>query len=267
MVEMISNINSAINGFVWGIPCLTLLVSTGVIMTVLTKCFQVRHIGHWIKATIGASFKKSSGVNDKSDKHAISQFQSMCTALAATIGVGNIAGVATAIASGGPGAIFWMWVAAFFGMMTCYSENVLGIYYRRKNVEGEWCGGAMYYLKDGLGSYKGCKQLGKMLAVLFAIFCIMASFGIGNASQINTIATNMKNVFNIPTLVTGIVLMLIAGLVIVGGIKRMASVTEKMVPFMAIAYIVGALIVFFVNIDRQVQYSSLFSALHLASRQ
>lgn len=260
MVEMISNINRTINGFVWGIPCLTLLVSTGVIMTVLTKGFQIRHIGHWMKSTIGAAFKKSSGVNDKSDKHAISQFQSMCTALAATIGVGNIAGVATAIASGGPGAIFWMWVAAFFGMMTCYSENVLGIYYRRKNAEGEWCGGAMYYLKDGLGSYKGCKQLGKGLAVLFAIFCIMASFGIGNASQSNTIATNMKDVFNIPTLVTGIVLMLIAGLVIVGGIKRMASVTEKMVPFMAIAYIVGALIVFFVNIDQAgAVFKSIFS--------
>ncbi len=260
MVEMISNINSAINGFVWGIPCLTLLVSTGVVMTILTKCFQVTHIGHWMKTTIGASFSKSSDVNDKSDKHAISQFQSMCTALAATIGVGNIAGVATAIASGGPGAIFWMWVAAFFGMMTNYSENVLGIYYRRKNAEGEWCGGAMYYLRDGLGAYKGCKQIGKVLAVLFSIFCIMASFGIGNASQINTISTNMNNVFHIPTWVTGIVLMIIAGLVIVGGIKRIASVTEKMVPFMAIAYIIGALIVFFVNIDQAgAVFKSIFS--------
>lgn len=250
MLEMISNINSAVNGFVWGIPCLTLLIATGVVMTVLTKGFQVTHIGHWFKTTIGESFKKSSDVKDKSDKHAISQFQSMCTALAATIGVGNIAGVATAIASGGPGAIFWMWLAAFFGMMTNYSENVLGIYYRRKNAKGEWCGGAMYYLKDGLGSYKGCKQAGKVLAVLFAVFCVMASFGIGNAGQINTISTNLKSVFNIPSAVTGIVLMIIAGLVIVGGIKRIASVAEKLVPFMAVAYIIGALVVFFVNIEK-----------------
>lgn len=250
MVEMISSINGAINGFVWGIPCLTLLILTGVVMTILTKCFQVTHFGHWMSSTIGAVFKKSSGVNDKSDKHAISQFQSLCTALAATIGVGNIAGVATAIASGGPGAIFWMWVAAFFGMMTNYSENVLGIFYRRRNAQGEWCGGAMYYLRDGLGSYKNCKQLGKVLAVLFSIFCVLASFGIGNASQINTISTNLESVFHIPMWVTGVVLMLIAGLVIVGGIKRIASVTEKLVPFMAIIYILDALVVFFVNIDQ-----------------
>lgn len=258
ILDVVSNVNGAINNFVWGVPCLTLLIFTGVLMTVLTKCFQVTHIGHWMSTTIGAVFKKSSGVNDKSDKHAISQFQSLCTALAATIGVGNIAGVATAIASGGPGAIFWMWIAAFFGMMTNYSENVLGIYYRRKNTEGDWCGGAMYYLRDGLGAYKGCKQIGKILAVLFSVFCIMASFGIGNASQINTISTNLKSVFNIPLWITGIVLMLLAGLVIVGGIKRIASVTEKLVPFMAIAYIIGALIVFFANISK---VGDVFSAI------
>ncbi len=260
MIETITQINSAINNFVWGIPCLTLLIGTGVLMTFLTKGFQITHFGHWMKSTIGAVFSKDSGVTDKTEKHSISQFQSLCTALAATIGVGNIAGVATAIVSGGPGAIFWMWLAAFFGMMTNYSENVLGIYFRRKNEKGEWSGGAMYYLRDGLGSYKGCRQLGRILSVLFSIFCVLASFGIGNMGQINTISSNMKSVFSIPGWVTGVVLMIIAGLVIVGGIKRIASVTEKLVPFMAVAYIIGALIISIMHIDQiGAVFSSIFS--------
>ncbi|MGN0408747.1 MAG: alanine/glycine:cation symporter family protein [Bacteroides sp.] len=258
MIETITHINQTINNFVWGIPCLALLIGTGVLMTCLTKCFQVTHFKHWMKCTIGAVFSKSSGVTDKSEKHSISQFQSLCTALAATIGVGNIAGVATAIVSGGPGAIFWMWVAAFFGMMTNYSENVLGIYFRRKNEHGEWSGGAMYYLRDGLGSYKGCRSLGKILSVLFSVFCIFASFGIGNMGQINTISSNMQSVFSIPGWVTGLVLMVIAGLVIVGGIKRIASVTEKLVPFMAIAYVAGALIISAMHID---QFGAVFSSI------
>ena len=170
--------------------------------------------------------------------------------LAATIGTGNIVGVASALIAGGPGAIFWMWIVAFFGMMTNYSENVLGIYYRRKNSRDEWCGGAMYYLKDGLGSYKGCKQIGAILAVLFSLFCLLASFGIGNMSQVNSIAANMEAAFSIPAVVTGIALMILAALVIVGGLKRIASVTEKLVPFMAIAYIIGALVIFFANIGQ-----------------
>ena len=244
--DKVAEINGAINGFVWGIPCLTLLIATGVLMTVLTKGFQFSHFAYWFKNTIGSIFhKKVSG--HVQDKGSISQFQALCTALAATVGVGNIAGVATAIASGGPGAIFWMWVAAIFGSMTNYSENVLGIYYRRKNPKGEWAGGAMYYLRDGLGSYKGCKQVGKVLAVLFSIFAVLASFGIGNSSQVNTIATNMTSAFSIPAWITGIVLMIMAGLVIVGGIKRIASVTEKIVPFMVVFYILGALIIIFVH--------------------
>lgn len=151
-----------------------------------------------------------------------------------------------------------MWIVAFFGMMTNYSENVLGIYYRRKNSKGEWSGGAMYYLKDGLGSYKGCKQIGAILAVLFSVFCLLASFGIGNMSQVNSIAANMSSAFSVPTTVTGVVLMIIGALVIVGGLKRIASVTEKLVPFMAIAYILGALIVFFVNIG---QVGAVFTAI------
>lgn len=151
-----------------------------------------------------------------------------------------------------------MWIVAFFGMMTNYSENVLGIYYRRKNEKGEWSGGAMYYLRDGLGAKKGMKQVGAVLAVLFSLFCLLASFGIGNMSQINSIAGNMKVAFGVPNIVTGIVLMILAGLVILGGIKRIASVTEKLVPFMAIIYIIGALVVCVLNID---QFGAVFSAI------
>lgn len=245
----VENVNGAVNGFVWGLPMLILLVGTGILMTVLTKVFQVSHIAHWWKNTIGGiiSNKHITAHTEKEDTQ-ISQFQSLCTALAATIGTGNIAGVSAAIVSGGPGAIFWMWIVAFFGMMTNFSENVLGIYYRRRNEKNEWSGGAMYYLRDGLGSKKGCKQLGAILAILFSIFCVLASFGIGNMSQINSIASNMNSAFGIPAIVTGIVLMILAALVVVGGLKRIASVTEKLVPFMAIIYILGALIVFFVNI-------------------
>ena len=220
MVELIANVNSAVNGFVWGVPMLVLLVGTGILMTILTKFFQLSHLGHWFKNTVGGIFHdehvtKHTEAGDQS----ISQFQSLCTALAATIGTGNIVGVASALVAGGPGAIFWMWVVAFFGMMTNYSENVLGIYYRRRNSKGEWSGGAMYYLKDGLGSYKGCKQIGAVLAVLFSAFCLLASFGIGNMSQVNSIAANMTSAFSIPATATGIVLVIIGALVHCGRIK------------------------------------------------
>ena len=259
LVDLITKVNTAVNDFVWGVPMLILLVGTGILMTLLTKFFQLSHIGHWWKNTIGGIFsdRHITKHTDKDDR-SISQFQSLCTALAATIGTGNIVGVASALIAGGPGAIFWMWIVAFFGMMTNFSENVLGIYYRRKNSKNEWCGGAMYYLKDGLGSYKGCKQIGAILAVLFSVFCLLASFGIGNMSQVNSIAANMEAAFSIPTYVTGIALVILAALVIVGGLKRIASVTEKLVPFMAIIYIVGALFVFFVNIG---QAGAVFSAI------
>ncbi len=259
VLNLVESVNSAINGFVWGLPMLILLVGTGILMTCLTGLFQVTHIGHWIHNTIGGIFrdKHVTAHTAKEDKQ-ISQFQSLCTALAATIGTGNIAGVAAAIASGGPGAIFWMWIVAFFGMMTNYSENVLGIYYRRKNMHGEWSGGAMYYLRDGLGAKPGCKQIGAVLAVMFSVFCVIASFGIGNMSQINSIASNLQSAFHIPPLASGIFLMIFAALVIVGGLKRIASVTEKLVPFMAIAYIIGALVVVIVNIG---QAGAVFSAI------
>ena len=243
-MHLIETVNSAVNDFVWGLPMLILLVGTGILMTALTGFFQVTHIGHWFSNTLGGIFKnKHVTAHTSQHDRQISQFQSLCTALAATIGTGNIAGVAAALASGGPGAIFWMWIVAFFGMMTNYSENVLGIYYRRKNSEGEWCGGAMYYLKDGLGSKPGCKEIGKFLAVLFSIFCILASFGIGNMSQINSIAVNLNSVFKIPYITTGFALMFVAALVILGGLKRIASVTEKLVPFMAVLYVIGCIII------------------------
>ncbi|MBR4122763.1 MAG: alanine:cation symporter family protein [Erysipelotrichaceae bacterium] len=247
-IQIISRINDAVGNFVWGLPMLVLLVGTGILMTILTGFFQISHFRHWVSKTIGAVFtdRHVTAHTEKHDK-AISQFQSLCTALAATIGTGNIAGVSAAIVSGGPGSIFWMWIVSFFGMMTNYSENVLGIYYRRKNSENEWCGGAMYYLSEGLGSKKGCKLIGRILAVLFSIFCTLAAFGIGNMSQVNTIATNMTTVFGIPAYITGFVLMILAGLVIIGGIKRIGAVTEKIVPFMAVAYIIGAFIVVFAH--------------------
>ncbi len=254
----LTNFNDNINGFVWG-KGLYLLLVTGVVMTLLTGVFQITHIGHWFSETLGSLFKKdvSGHVKGKS----ISQFQALCTALAATIGVGNIAGVAAAIVGGGPGAVFWMWVAAFFGMMTNYSENVLGIYYRRKNVEGEWSGGAMYYLEKGLGGYKNCKWIGKVLAVLFAIFAILASFGIGAMGQINKIVVNMVSAFEIPALasnivygeismyhiIIGVVLTIIAGLIILGGLKRIANFAEKVVPIMVVFFVLGSLIILGVN--------------------
>jgi len=257
MLEIITNVNSAINGVVWGWPALILLAFVGVLMTVLTKVFQISHLGHWMKNTIGAIFKDRHVTGHTQDK-SISQFQSLCTALAATVGTGNIVGVCGAIIVGGPGAVFWMWLIAFFGMMTNYSENVLGIYYRRKNKNDEWSGGAMYYLQDGLGAKKGCKTIGRVLAILFSIFCFLASFGIGNMTQVNSISGNMSAVFGIPTWITGIVLVVLTGLVVLGGLKRIASVTEKIVPFMVILYIVGTLIILFTHLS---QIPAVFGAI------
>ena len=257
-LNALTDFNNNVNSFVWG-NGLYLLLATGVLMTILTGVFQITHIRHWFAETLGSLFKKdvSGHVKGKS----ISQFQALCTALAATIGVGNIAGVAAAIVGGGPGAVFWMWIAAFFGMMTNYSENVLGIFYRRKNSDGEWSGGAMYYLQDGLGKMKGCKYIGKILAILFAIFCILASFGIGAMGQINKIVVNMVSAFDIPALssnmlyegvsvyhvIIGVVLLGIAALIIVGGLKRIASFAEKIVPVMVVLFVLGSLIIIGIN--------------------
>ena len=247
-MELLNFLAGDLNDFIWGWFGIAILLGTGILMTVLLKFFQITRIGHWMGKTVGSIFNKKVTSHAK-EKGTISQFQALCTALAATVGTGNIAGVAGAIAVGGPGAVFWMWLSAFFGMMTNYSENVLGIFYRRRDKNGDWAGGAMYYLHDGLGSKKGMKSVGRVLAILFSCFAVLASFGIGNLAQANTIAGNMQAAFSIPRWVTGALLLILASLVIIGGIKRIASVTEKLVPFMSIVYILGSLVILFTHLD------------------
>ena len=203
MVDIVTRVNNVVNGFVWGPFGLALLLCTGLWLSVRTGFFQFRRMGYWLKHTIGAIFtNKDVTAHTSKEDMAISQFQSMCTALAGTIGTGNIVGVATAIVSG-----------------------------------------AMYYLTDGLGAKPGCKAVGRVLAVLFACFCILASFGIGNMSQINSIAGNMNAAFHLPYLATGLALMVVTALIVIGGLKRVAAVTEKLVPLMALFYVAGALII------------------------
>lgn len=259
-IDTVAKVNGAVNGVVWGIPMLILIIGTGIYMSVRTGFFQITRIKTWANETFLAIFKKKS-VTKTDEKKAITQFQALSTALAATIGTGNIAGVATAVCIGGPGAVFWMWLSALFGMMTSFSENVLGIFFRKKNEHGEWSGGAMYYLEEGLKEKKGLRHIAKPLSVMFAIFCVLASFGIGNMAQSNSISSAMQSNFNIPTVVTGVVLAVIAALVVLGGIKRIAKVTEKLVPFMAIFYIAGCLIIFVMNF-RHIPYvfSSIFKS-------
>ncbi|MBQ4045914.1 MAG: alanine:cation symporter family protein [Lachnospiraceae bacterium] len=249
MIETITNINGVINDAVWGWPALILLGFVGVLMTLMTKFFQLTHFRYWMRHTLGAIFGEEHVTSHTKDR-TITQFQSLCTALAATVGTGNIVGVAGAIATGGPGAVFWMWIIAFFGMMTNYSENVLGILYRRKNSDGEWCGGAMYYLRDGLGAKPGMKGVGAALAILFSCFCLLASFGIGNMSQVNSMVTNVNHAFGIPKLATGIFLFIAVAAVIIGGLKRIAAFTEKLVPFMVILYLIGSVVIICIHIGK-----------------
>ncbi len=259
-LQTLEAVNSEINGVVWGAFGLLLLIGTGILITTLTKFFQVSHIGMWFKHTIGSLFNKSV-IKHSNEKGTISPFQALCTALAATVGTGNIAGVAAAICIGGAGAVFWMWVAAFFGMMTNYAENVLGIYFRRKNENGEWSGGAMYYLADGLGKKKGMKYVGKVLAVLFCIFTMLAAFGIGSMGQVNKIVTNIAHAFDVSALssvevfsgvslyniILGAVIMLLTALITLGGLKRIANVAEKIVPAMIVLFVLGSLSILAIN--------------------
>ncbi len=262
ILDKIAEINGSINGVVWGIFGLALLIGTGIIVTLCTKVFQISHIGLWWKNTIGSMFTKDV-MKHRKEKGVISPFQALCTALAATVGTGNIAGVAAALCLGGAGAVFWMWVAAFFGMMTNYAENVLGIYFRRKNSEGEWSGGAMYYLRDGLGKKKGCKWIGKVLAVLFCIFTMLASFGIGSMGQVNKIVANVSAAFDVKSLssimvfdgislysiILGAIIMILTAVITLGGVKRIANVAEKIVPFMVVLYVIGNLVIIGINYD------------------
>lgn len=249
MYEMLlgdGGIERAINGFVWGPIMLALLVGFGYIMTFWSKGLQFRKLGFVFKRTLGNALK---GGSQEKDGNNITPFQAMATALASTIGTGNIVGIATAIVMGGPGAIFWMWIAAAGGMMTKYSEITLALKYREKNEAGMYTGGPMYYLKNGLGSRAGWQgTLGKILAVLFSLFAAIACFGIGNLTQGNSIASSLNDTFGVPTNITGIVLAILVALVIVGGINGIAKVTGKLVPFMAVFYLVFAIIVLIINI-------------------
>lgn len=270
MLDAIAEVNGKVNGVVWGIFGLALLIGTGIIITCCTKFFQVSHLAHWWKNTIGNMFAKDV-IRHRKEKGTISPFQALCTALAATVGTGNIAGVAAAICIGGAGAVFWMWVAAFFGMMTNFAENTLGLYFRRKNSNGEWSGGAMYYLQDGLGGYtykdkngsSSFKPVGKVLAVLFCIFTMLASFGIGSMGQVNKIVANVSSAFDVQALssievfggvslynvILGVIIMALTALITLGGVKRIANVAEKIVPFMVVLYVVGSLVIIGIHYD------------------
>ena len=218
---------------------MVLLIVVGAFLTVRTKALQFTRFGYATKNTIGSLFDKNQ---HKKEKGSVSPFQAVTTALAGTIGTGSIAGLATALVSGGPGAVFWMWVSALLGMVTKYSEIVLSIKFREKNEEGAWVGGPMYYIQKGLGC--------KWLAIVFALFAMIACIGTGNATQSNAISGVVKESLSVPTWITGLIVTIVVALVILGGLKRIASVNEKIVPAMAIFFVVCALIVLGVNIKK-----------------
>lgn len=234
-MEKIIEINSIINSFVWGPYMLVFLVGTGIYLTIRTNFFQVSKFNTWAKKTYGSIFDKS-----QSGSGNVTPFQAVSVALASTIGIGSIAGIATAVVSGGPGALFWMFVSAFFGMITKYSEVTLSVYFRNKDENGIHYGGPMYYIE------KGIKQ--KWLAIVFAIFASIATFGIGNLTQSNAIASLVNDTFKLPKIVVGVIIAILVALVIIGGIKRISSVSEKLVPFMAVFYFIASIVVILINI-------------------
>ena len=247
MAEKIAAINSAVNGFIWGIPAMICIIGVGLLLTIKTRCIQVRKFSEAMKDTIGKIFDKKAAKDGT-----MSPFQAVCTALAGTVGTGNIAGVAGAVALGGPGAVFWMWCSAFLGMCTKFAEVTLAVHFRDTNDSGEHVGGPMYYIKNGLS------KKWTWLAVLYAIFGILTVFGTGNATQVNTIVTSIDSAlenFNILSadkvsnfnLVLGIIIAALVAMVLLGGIKRIGQVTEKLVPFMAVIYIILGLGVVIIN--------------------
>ncbi|MFD3450113.1 alanine/glycine:cation symporter family protein [Microbacteriaceae bacterium 4G12] len=234
-MEKVSQVLEVINHYVWGLPTLLLLVGTGILLTVRLRGLQFVKLLYAHKLAFGKS-------EDKSSKGDISHFQALMTAMSATIGMGNIAGVATAVAVGGPGAVFWMWMTALFGMATKYSEAILAVKYRIRGANGEYSGGPMYYLERGLNK--------KWLAVLFAIFGIAASFGIGNMVQSNSVAEAVKINFSVSPVVTGIIMAVLIAVVILGGVKKIGKVTGYFVPVKAFFYVVAGLIIIFYHIDQ-----------------
>ena len=248
MLSTIEAINSAVNNFIWGVPAMICIIGVGLVLSFRTRFLQIRKFPYAMKVTFGRMFKK----REASDG-AMTPFQAVCTALAATVGTGNIAGVAGAIAIGGPGAVFWMWISAILGMCTKFSEVTLAVHFREKNVHGDLVGGPMYYIKNGL------KKHWHWLAYLFSAFGVLTVFGTGNATQVNTITTAINTALMnyhviskdaVPTvkLVVGIILAVLIALILLGGIKRIGQVTEKLVPFMALVYIVLAVGVILFNI-------------------
>ena len=248
MLSILKSVNSVVNDFIWGVPAMICIIGVGLVLSFRTKFLQIRKFPYAMKITLGRMLKK----REASDG-ALTPFQAVCTALAATVGTGNIAGVAGAIAIGGPGAVFWMWISAILGMCTKFSEVTLAVHFREKNKNGDLVGGPMYYIKNGL------KKHWHWLAYLFAAFGVLTVFGTGNATQVNTITAAVDSaLFNYNllsedaagtlNLVIGIVLAVLIALILLGGIKRIGKVTERLVPFMALFYIILALGVILLNI-------------------
>lgn len=248
MLQIIEDINTAVNNFIWGVPAMICIIGVGLYLSISTRFLQIRKFPYAIKTTIGRVFHKKEASDG-----AMTPFQAVCTALAATVGTGNIAGVAGAIAIGGPGAVFWMWISALLGMCTKFAEVTLAVHFRERNANGDLVGGPMYYIKNGLS------KNWQWLAILYSIFGVLTVFGTGNATQVNTITTaidsallnyQLINPSILPTLnlILGIVIAFLVGLVLLGGVKRIGRVSEKLVPFMALIYIVLSLGVLLLNI-------------------
>ena len=267
MLSTIEAVNSVVNNFIWGVPAMICIIGVGLYLSIRTRFLQIRKFPYSMKVTLGRMMKKKEASDG-----ALTPFQAVCTALAATVGTGNVAGVAGAIAIGGPGAVFWMWISALLGMCTKFAEVTLAVHFRETNAQGDLVGGPMYYIKNGLD------KKWHFLAYLFAAFGVLAVFGTGNATQVNTITTAIDSAlssFNIlpadavklVNLIIGVALAIIIALILIGGIKRIGNVTSKLVPFMAIMYIVLALGVIFFHIKAvpAVFASIIEGAFHPAS--
>lgn len=250
MIEIITRVNQVVNNFIWGLPAMVCILGVGLLLSVRTNFLQIRKFPYAIKTTLGRVFRRK----DASDG-TMTPFQAVCTALAGTVGTGNIAGVAGAIAIGGPGAVFWMWCSALLGMCTKFAEVTLAVHYRERSDAGEWVGGPMYYIKNGLG------KRWQFLAVLYSLFGVLTVFGTGNATQVNTITTAIdtallefhivaENILPTLNLVIGILCAMLVAMVLLGGIKRIGSVSEKLVPFMALFYVILAVGVVLLNLPR-----------------
>ena len=248
MLSTIEAVNNVVNNFIWGVPAMICIIGVGLYLSIRTRFLQIRKFPYSMKVTLGRMMKKKEASDG-----ALTPFQAVCTALAATVGTGNVAGVAGAIAIGGPGAVFWMWISALLGMCTKFAEVTLAVHFRETNAQGDLVGGPMYYIKNGLD------KKWHFLAYLFAAFGVLAVFGTGNATQVNTITTAIDSAlssFNVlpadavklVNLIIGVALAIIIALILIGGIKRIGNVTSKLVPFMAIMYIVLALGVIFFHI-------------------